>query len=298
MAKGTKAFRNDKTNMLATKVKASLRYYGAKWKMAPWIISHFPPHVCYVEPFGGSGAVLMSKTPSTVEVYNDLDRAVVTFFRVLRNQPHELIKSLELTPYAREELESANEALPKGTELKGIDPSITDLEIARLFYVLSWQGRGNNSATARIKAGWRFMTKENDHVVQFRDMDKIYSVAWRFKNVTIERDDAIAVCKRFDSLDTLHYLDPPYAHSSSERTVTTGYASEFNELQHRDFIDRARKLKGYVIISGYKSALYTDLLGDWERKESIELDDMLNEKTECLWLSPSVSGVQSRLEGF
>lgn len=29
-----------------------LRWHGGKWKLAPWIVSQFPPHRVYVEPFG------------------------------------------------------------------------------------------------------------------------------------------------------------------------------------------------------------------------------------------------------
>ena len=47
-------------------MKASLKYPGAKWSMAEWIIDHFPPHRSYLEPFMGSGAVLMNKPRSPI----------------------------------------------------------------------------------------------------------------------------------------------------------------------------------------------------------------------------------------
>lgn len=31
-----------------------VRYHGGKWREAPWIISHFPPHQTYVEVYGGA----------------------------------------------------------------------------------------------------------------------------------------------------------------------------------------------------------------------------------------------------
>lgn len=42
-----------------------LRYHGAKYRIAPRIIEHFPAHRIYVEPFGGGAGVLLS--PSACE---------------------------------------------------------------------------------------------------------------------------------------------------------------------------------------------------------------------------------------
>ncbi len=83
--------------------RPALRYYGGKFRLAPWIIAQFPPHTTYVEPFGGAGGVLLRKPPSYNEIYNDVDGEVVNFFRMLRERPDELIRAIDLTPYARSE---------------------------------------------------------------------------------------------------------------------------------------------------------------------------------------------------
>lgn len=43
-----------------------LKYPGAKWGLASWIIGHFPQHHSYLEPFFGSGGVLFNKTRSNI----------------------------------------------------------------------------------------------------------------------------------------------------------------------------------------------------------------------------------------
>jgi DNA adenine methylase len=77
-----------------------MRYHGGKWRLAPWIMAHFPPHAMYVEPFGCGAAVLLRKPPSRQEIYNDLDGEVVNVFRVLRDpaQAERLARLLALTP--------------------------------------------------------------------------------------------------------------------------------------------------------------------------------------------------------
>ncbi|MBV6573885.1 DNA adenine methylase, partial [Acinetobacter baumannii] len=80
-----------------------IRYHGGKFRLSDWIISFFPNHNVYVEPFGGGASVLLNKEPSRVEVYNDLDDDVVNFFKVLRNKElaKQLAEAIYLTPYSR-----------------------------------------------------------------------------------------------------------------------------------------------------------------------------------------------------
>ena len=65
-------------------MKAILKYPGAKWRIADWIISYFPNHKVYLEPFFRSGAVFFKKTPAYIETINDRDGDIVNLFRVCR----------------------------------------------------------------------------------------------------------------------------------------------------------------------------------------------------------------------
>ncbi|WP_236693104.1 DNA adenine methylase [Pseudomonas sp. 11/12A] len=84
-----------------------IRYHGAKFRLAPWVLQHFPPHTCYVESFGGAAGVLMQKPRSYAEVYNDLDGDIVNLFRVLQDPVTRsgFTERLGFTPYSREEFE-------------------------------------------------------------------------------------------------------------------------------------------------------------------------------------------------
>ena len=93
-----------------------MRYYGGKWRIAPWIIGHFPKHRVYVEPFGGAASVLIRKERSEVEVYNDADEEVVNLFQVLRERPEQLLRACRLTPYSRREWERAYEPTDETVE--------------------------------------------------------------------------------------------------------------------------------------------------------------------------------------
>src|SRR5258708_9224550 len=88
-----------------TTIKPVLKYPGAKWRLADWIIQHLPPHKMYIEPFLGSGAIFFNKKPSEFELLNDRDGDVVNLFRVMRDSGQELAERIELTPWARSEYE-------------------------------------------------------------------------------------------------------------------------------------------------------------------------------------------------
>lgn len=160
-----------------------LRWTGSKWQLAEWIISQFPPHLLYCEPYCGGAAVFFRKQPAKIEVLNDLDGDVVNFFTVLRTHTNELVQAVDLTPYSREEYEQAYE------------PSDDPLERARRFYICSRQSYG---AFSGRKTGWR--TQKNwrrgmsiNH--EWNRLHGLFKAAYRLKDAQIECDDALEVIR-------------------------------------------------------------------------------------------------------
>ena len=257
--------------------RSALRYYGGKWRLAPWVISHFPPHGCYVEPFCGAASVALRKAPAELQVIYDLDGEVVNFFRILRERTGVLIYAILATPYSRAEYEDAWETCE--------DP----LERARRYYVRAWQGWGGGKGTK--SGGWRFQTANNrgkSVVSDWNQVEHLPAIAQRLKQFFIEQDDALAVISRYDKPGTLFYVDPPYLpETRTERWATGAYQCEIDESYHARLLSVLNGLQGMAIVSGYPSDLYDEKLAGWLRVEK-RATTTNSEKvgTEVLWISP------------
>ncbi len=263
-----------------------VRYYGGKWRIGEWIVSQFPAHNCYVEPYAGGASVLLQKAPVPHEVINDLNGDVTNFFRVLRDNTEDLIRAIWLTPYSREELELAR-TLPASD-----DP----IEQARRFYVRCWQSFGSGVGTS--STGWRYGKGNNGSdsspIPTWNNTDSLWQAAARLKLVQIEKDDALKVIERFDHAATLFYVDPPYVHSTRyHNSKSKGYAFEMTDEDHRRLADCLKSVRGMVVLSGYPSALYDELYSGWKciTKDVQNISGQVAE-IECLWLSPRVAEVE------
>src|SRR4051812_7617682 len=71
-----------------------LAYLGGKNRVARRIISLFPEHTCYIEPFCGGAQVFFHKEPSKVELLNDLNEQVINFLRICQMHYEELVRYL------------------------------------------------------------------------------------------------------------------------------------------------------------------------------------------------------------
>lgn len=242
-------------------MRPPIPYYGGKQRLAPWIASLLPAHQVYVEPYCGSAAVLFAKRPARLEVINDADSNLITFFRVLRDRSDELIRALRYTPYARDEYAAAR------LEERDID----DVERARRFFVRATQGY--NAAGPGGRAGWSNGIRRPADRAPHADahtiadlVDQLDAVADRLRRVVVEHRDALDCIRAYDGPDAVIYCDPPYL--ADTRASTRVYAHETaDEAHHRDLAAALHECAGTVLLSGYPSPLYDELYADWWRVE-------------------------------
>jgi len=264
-----------------------LRYHGGKWMLAEWIISHFPPHRVYIEPFGGAASVLLQKRRSYSECYNDLSGELVNLFRVMRDRGPELQAQLILTPFARREYALSFEVCED------------ELEQARRTIIRSFMGFGSNALCRAVKSGFRFnanisgTTPAHDWANLPGSQDAIIE---RLQGVVLECRPGGEIIEALDSRETLIYADPPYVHSTrmSQNGSHHGYDFEMSDAEHKTLAQQLRGADGMVILSGYHCDLYDELYGDWTRVEKAALADGARKRTEVLWLNPAAVAGRSQ----
>jgi DNA adenine methylase len=254
----------------AQKRISAFAWYGGKFSQLDWLLPLLPPCKHFVDVFGGSGAVVMNRAPSPIETYNDLDKDVVHFFRVIRDPDklQELLRQLELTPYSREERTMAHLSLHR-PESEGLD----EIERARRFFVLARQTvRGQVQMQHSPLGIWKF-TRD----VLSRGMagtvsswqygiDGLAAVAARFRTIQVENYPAIRIIELYDTPDTLFYCDPPYVQDTRETSHRRrDYTNEMSDNDHRDLAAALHRIKGRAAISGFPSKLYDELYGDWNK---------------------------------
>ena len=258
--------------------RPALRYFGGKWMLAPWILEHVTPHVTYVEPFAGAASVLLRKEASEVEVLNDRSGHVVNFFRVLRDDTARLVTALELTPYASDEFHACG--------------PLTDdaVENARRFFVRSWMGFGGGTRPTGTGRGFRRCAYRDLGGQFVAAVENLLAIAARLRSVIIENVDWSVVVEKYDSPETVFYVDPPYLHRTrgAEGRCDKGYGEfEIGPETHVALIDRLERIKGAVVISGYPDPLYDLRLAGWRRVERSVSTVQNRERAEVLWTRPA-----------
>lgn len=259
-------------------------YHGGKFRLAPFVLSHFPEHDTYVDLFGGAASVLLRKPRSHGEVYNDLDASVGNVMRVLQDPitREKLTERIIFTPYSRDEFVRAHE------------PAEDPVEQAARTIIRAQMGFGSAGAT-KESTGFRFDSARACNTAAHlwaKYPEKIRSFGLRLQGVIIETRPALQVLANHDRPGTLIYADPPYLHETRKMGWTAGYRYEMTDADHIELLHALKNCKSMVVLSGYPSDLYNDLLQGWRcvtTSARISAGRGPGKRTEALWLSPNIS---------
>jgi len=257
-------------------------WYGGKFSHLDWLLPLLPHAHHYCEPFAGSGAVLLNREPpSPVETYNDIDGDVVNFFRMLRDHHDDLIRSIALTPFSREEFHRA---------ISGSMEGISNLEQARRFYIRARQARTGLAQTATLGrwANCKNTSRAGMSGVVSRwlgGIEVLEEITQRLLRVQIENRPALEVIRLYDSADTLFYCDPPYLHETRGDSKAYGFEMDLN--QHCELSKGLNKCKGKVALSGYRCEPMDTWYKGWRRFDAPmkQCHSIKQLRQECLWMN-------------
>lgn len=219
-------------------INSPFKWVGGKSRLRKYIIPLIPSHTCFVDLFAGAGWVLFGKAPSLVEVLNDLDEDLITFFRVVKDKPEELIASFEWELVSRAEFE----------RLAALDPkTLTDVARAHRFYYLIMAGWGGELAYPRFQTSVSDGGHGNRLFGAIKTLrSRIEPVYQRLSTVIIEHLTWQDCLTRYDSAKTVFYVDPPYPENGCN------YAHNMRDwAAHHALYGQLQASKARWIISSY-----------------------------------------------
>ena len=253
---------------------------GGKYYLARHIISHFPANYTdlkFAELCGGSASVLLNKSPSQNEVYNDIDPQTTNIFYCLKHKTNDFISLIESAVYSEKTFKEAS----KTPFLYGsVESAVAELFLRRM-------SRGglkkHFSWSNRLRGG----RPEGENAFEtFKSLLPLMSE--RLKNIEISCSDVIDAINLHDDKEILFYLDPPYVHST--RTSKNMYEYEMTNEKNEILGETLNSIKGKAIISGYDCQLYQKLYKNWRCvsksvKNNAGQNKIKSSRTECLWLN-------------
>ncbi|MCX6376213.1 MAG: DNA adenine methylase [Armatimonadetes bacterium] len=219
-------------------INSPFKWVGGKSRLRKQIIKLIPAHTCYVEPFAGAAWVLFAKPPSPVEILNDIDQELTTFFRVVKERPEELIASFEFELASRAEFQ----------RLANLDPDqLDEVQRAHRFYYLIMAGWGGELNYPRFQTSITDGGHGNRLIGALKTLrERLQPVHDRLRTVIVECLDWRQCIDRYDRPGTAMYIDPPYPENGCN------YAHNMRSWdEHIELAERLKKTQCQWIYSSY-----------------------------------------------
>ena len=205
-------------------VKPILKWVGGKRQLLDEIDQRLPKKISYyVEPFVGGGAVLFDKQPQHARI-NDYNEELINVYRVVKDNPNELIKELAVHEEKNEQLGSEWFYHVRGLDRESNFDELSNVEkAARIIYLnkTCFNGlfRVNSAGQLNVPYG-RYKHPNIVNEVGIRALHKYFSEA----DIDMRQGD-FAECLKDLPKGAFVYLDPPYMPITAT-SAFTGYTQE------------------------------------------------------------------------
>lgn len=228
--------------------KTPITYYGGKQKMLPHILPLIPEHKVYVESFCGGAAVYFAKEASPLEVLNDVNTALINFYKVVKLYPHDLLLKIQATLHSRKLHDIAWDIYNAPLEYSEIDRAWS-------LWVLCSQG-----FASQISRSWGYDKSRNtmSKRIQNAKMRFDLELCKRLESTQLECKNALEVIKIYDQEDAFHYVDPPYFNSDC------AHYKGYTEQDFKDLLDTLGNVKGKFLLSSYPSVVLEEAVSKYK----------------------------------
>ena len=241
-------------------------YYGGKNRMHDMLNALMPQSKIYIEPFIGSGATLLNRSRSEIEIVNDYDPAIANLYKVMsdKDMGKELLEKMLRLPYDEKLFNMAREHQRENFK------SINDIDKALLTFVLVSQSFNN---TRKQFSRGTYNTESYQRKIR-SNLPRIYE---RLQGVQVDNKDAQSIIdEAADNPDVQMYLDPPYLHSLRGEGADKVYFKEMEYIDHVRMLETIQNAKCRILLSGYhadKDDLYDKYLlpYGWKSRELIKI---------------------------
>lgn len=233
---------------------APIKYFGGKGGMIQTLLRHFPDASSYdvfIDAYGGSGVVLLTKPACKVEVYNDLDKNVYSLFETLRHPGKfsQFQHLCELALYDQHTSDEYRKSL-RTADLEEVERAF------RFWYVNRTRHNGVGGFSINKTVRRRMSKSTSDFLSSVEDLLPLHE---RLSSVVVSNRDSLDLIRENDTARTLLYLDPPYVQSTR---TSTRYTVDADDVHHKALVEALNGLKkAKVVLSGYENPIYTELVG-------------------------------------
>ena len=238
-------------------IKSPVTWVGNKSPILHILYAMFPEkHDRYIEPFGGSCAVLLGKRKKDkFEVYNDYNHNLTNLFRVMIFRPNAFkielgfchLNSRDFFEEWKRRINTEDFKNPYFEEELKLTQVLYDIDVAKA--VLEIQNRIENDCDLHRAATFLKLIRHSysssckSFASQPFDISKLYDgieqLAIRMNNAVVENQDFETLIKHYDREDSFFYCDPPYF--SSEYVYDCGFTWEDHVRLHDALVNAKGK---------------------------------------------------------